>query len=206
MASLKAVGSNIDILVLAAFRPSNEVEIFNQARSAANLMTLLTTPVVTVIYPLMNEAWAKQNLERVRQLVQRFTLYASAIAGSALIFWFLFADVVVSILYKPEMAPTAGLIRVVAIGMAIETVAGWVRSAAMSNGKPGLVTFTGFAALMAHLVLALPLAYYDGATGVAVAYIAGVLVSVGLNMTYVLPRLGLWNPLGFLRPQPSEAK
>src|SRR5262249_44941265 len=53
MASLKAIGSNIDILVLAAFRPSNEVEFLNQARSAANLMTLVTTPVVTVIYPLM---------------------------------------------------------------------------------------------------------------------------------------------------------
>jgi O-antigen/teichoic acid export membrane protein len=143
----------------------------------------------------MNEAWALNKLARVRQLISRFMLYSAVIsAGIALVF-FVIADWPVYLIYGADYMPIANLIRIMSIGVVLESIMGWVRTAALADGKPQLVTFSGTAASIIYIPLEVFLIYSLGAVGSALGYVIAVLMMIVLNVFYVLPRLGLWKPL-----------
>jgi|GEM_PF-837580 len=194
MGSLKAITLNLDVLLLGALASVTQVTYFTIARTAINLIAMPVQPVSTVIYPMLNEASAKGNIERVRYLLKRFILLSAVNCLVAGVFFLVFADVLVQAVYGAESLPVAGLIRIMLIGIMLEIVMGWVRRLALVMGKPAPATFSNVASFLFRFVVTIPLIYLSGATGSAIAYDMGVLVSVGINVFYVLPKLGVWNP------------
>jgi O-antigen/teichoic acid export membrane protein len=182
--SLKSIAANIDVLLLGALASTSAVAFFKLARSAVSLIALPVAPVTTVVYPLMNEAWAVGNLGRVRQLIKRFMAYSAVIStGIALIFLIL-ADWFVYLIYGANFAPVATLIRIMSIGVVFESIMGWVRTAALADGKPQLITYTGTAASILYIPLELFLIYQFGAVGSALGYVAAVLMMIVFNYFY----------------------
>jgi O-antigen/teichoic acid export membrane protein len=194
MASLKAVAQNIDILLLGALRPPSEVSFYKVARNAANLLSMPVAPMATVIYPAINDAWAQNNMARVKHLIKQFMRYSAVISVSLTLLLMFTADILVLVTYGVAFFPTANLLRLIVVGIAIENIARWMRPAALAGGKPHLVTISGTAALIIRLAVTLPLIWFYGAMGAIIAYLVGVLVIVGLNIFYVLPKIGLWTP------------
>lgn len=199
MGSLKAISVNIDVILLGALRPPSEVAFYKLARSAVSLISVPITPVSTMLYPLINEAWARLDLDRVRYLIVRFMAYSGAISLTLALFFLVTADWLVTLIYGADFLPTALVIRLLLFGVVLESVAGWVRTAAMANNRPQLVTFSGTAAFLTRVALSVPLIFTLGAAGSAIVNNIGVIVSVAINAFYVVPRLGLWNPLGWVR-------
>jgi O-antigen/teichoic acid export membrane protein len=191
MGSLKSITINIDTLLLGALAGSSAVGYYNIARSAVNLIALPVTPVATVIYPLMNEAWAVDNLARVKYLIRRYMLLSAVICIGIALGFVVLADLMVTLVYGADFLPTANLIRIMSIGVVLESVMGWVRTAALSSGKPQLVTFTGVTASLIFIPLDFLLIVYLGATGSAIGYIIAVIMMVLLNTYFVLPKIGL---------------
>jgi len=204
MGSLKAIAANIDVLLLGALASTSAVAFYKLARSAVNLIALPVAPVTTVIYPMMNEAWALGNVERVKHLIQRFMLYSGIITTGLTVFVLLLADVLVTLIYGPAYLPVATLVRIMSFGVILESVLGWVRTATLSAGKPQLVTFTGTVASIIFIPLDFLLIYKLGAVGSALGYICAVLLMIVLNAIYVQPRLGLGNL--FARTNPPGAR
>lgn len=204
MGSLKTVAYNIDILLLGALSGSSAVSFMSLARSAVNLIALPVSPVATILYPMMNEAWAADNLKRVKYLIRRFMLFSGAIATAGLIFIFIFADLFVGVIFGEKFLPVLLLVRIMSFGVLIESIFAWVRKATLAKGKPGLVTFTGTIATVLFIPVDFLLIYYFGAVGAASAYIVDVLVMLTLNWVYVLPRLELSDILFWWRPQPAD--
>jgi O-antigen/teichoic acid export membrane protein len=195
-ASLKAIAVNVDVLLLGALRPPAEVAYFKIANSAANLITMPTAPVSNVIYPEMTEAWARRDSSRVRRLVRQFSILSLAISGACWAFLFLTADWLVAVFYSPEFIPAGNLIRVIGVGIVLESVFRWVRPLAMAQNRPQLVTFYGAASILLRLVLLIPFIFYLGSMGAALAYLVVVVFNILVIVFYVMPRLELWQPSG----------
>lgn len=191
MGSLKAVASNMDVLLLGALRPVSEVTFYKLARSTVSLMALPVAPVSTVIYPLMNEAAARDDRQRVRYLIKRFMLYGAVISLATALMFLVLIDELVFFIYGADYAPVIPLVYILLIGTVLEIVMGWVRTVALIYSRPQLVTFSGFTAFVFRYSLALPLIYFMGAVGSAVGHTFGIIISVGVNIFYVLPRLRL---------------
>lgn len=202
MGSLKALAVNLDILLLGAMRPAGEVTFFKLARSTVNLMTLPVAPVSTVIYPLLNEAQARGDAARVRYLIGQFMRYSAALAAAITLVFLVALDELVALVYGINYLPVAALVYIMMIGTALEVVMGWVRKAALIYNRPSLVTYSGFASFMLRFTAAVPLIYALGAVGSAIGFTFGVVVSVLVNVVYVLPRLGL-SPLA-ARPRGED--
>jgi O-antigen/teichoic acid export membrane protein len=200
MGSIKSISVNLDTVLLGALANVSAVTYFTIARTAINLISMPVMPVSTVIFPMLNEASAKGNIERVRYLLKRFILFSSVICFSADLFFLLFADILVKIIYPPDFFPVANLIHIMLIGMTLEIVMGWVRRLALVMGKPEPVTFSNVAAFLCRFVVTIPLIYLFGAAGSAIGYDIGVTISVVINIFYGLPKLGIWNPYRRLRP------
>ncbi|MBN1287333.1 MAG: oligosaccharide flippase family protein [Anaerolineae bacterium] len=192
MASLKAVGTNIDVLLLGALRPPAEAGFFKIARNAANLMGLPVAPMGTVIYPAINEAWAKDDLPRVKYLIRQFMQYSAAISVTLALGLIVAADFLVDITYGPDYAPVANIIRLLAVGVVIGNIARWMRPTVMAAGKPQLVSLSGVVGLVVQILAAPLLVWQFGALGSALESNLIVLTMVGVNVFYVLPRVGLW--------------
>lgn len=195
MSSLKAVSTNLNILLLGALRPASEAAFYRIARNATHLMTLPIAPMATVIYPAINEAWAKENTSRIKYLIGQFIRYSAVISLSLAIFLIVAADWLVHLTYGADYAPMANVIRLLSAGVVVGNIAHWMRPTIMASGNPQLVTFTGVISLAAHLLVLIPLTWYFGANGAAVAYIASTTVAVIVNVVYALPKIGLWKRL-----------
>jgi len=192
--SIKAVAINIDVLILGALRPPNIVSYYEIANSAASLITMPTAPVSMVIYPEMNEAWALEKLDRVKQLIVKYTRATLIITFAIYAFLAAFANGLVKLLYGIEYLPVAPLIRIVGLGWALESLLRWVRPATLARGKPQLATYYSLAAILVRIALLVPLIYFFGAAGAAWTYVLVVIFTIGLVAFYVMPRLGLGSP------------
>jgi len=190
-ASLKAISGNIDILVLGALASPAVAGHFRVARSAALLISMPTLQASAVIYPELIEAWASQNMARARRLVTQYTRVSGWVSLAAYAFFLVTADWLVALFYPPDFAPVGNLIRILGIGVALDTMFRWVRPAAMAAGKPQIATFYNVAAMLLKVVSVVPLVYLLGAIGAALSYDLVVVVTVLLMVFDALPRLGL---------------
>ncbi len=198
MGSIKAAAVHFDALLLGALRGPADVALFDKARSALSLLSLPVSPVSSVIYPMMNEAWAKGDQPRLRYLIRRFIVFSLIVGLAGAVAFFIAADRLVWLIYGTEFAAAAGLIRIMVIGIVLELVMGWVRTVAMVAGRPQLVTYTGLTAIIGRYAAAVPLIGALGAAGAAIGYNIGAGLSVLLNAVFVLPRLNIW------RQSPTE--
>lgn len=193
-ASIKAIFDNIDILLLGALRPAQEVSFYKIARSAASLLYVPVAPVRTVVYPTMNEAWARNDLAAVRRLIKKFVLYSVAVSGAASLFLFIAADLLVYIFYGPEFAPVANLARLLSMAQTFSNIVLWIWPATLSGGKPQLLTITNTSMSAVRILLLALLVPIIGATGAALAFMISMGSFVVLSGLYVAPALKLWKP------------
>ncbi len=101
--SIKGLTGNADLLILGALRPVSQVTYFRIARSAATLITMPTAPVSTVIYPEMNEAWARGNMQRLRELIKNYSLASLGISAAGWLFFVFTARWLVQLFYGPRL-------------------------------------------------------------------------------------------------------
>ncbi len=190
-ASLTAVSKNLDVLVLGALRPVEEVGFYRIAYSAAGLVAMPVAPVNTVLYPEMTEAWTMENPQRVKRLIRQYVLHAAAVTAAIYVFLFVTIDWLVRIFYGAKFQPVGNLVRILAVAVLLGALFHWARQATLAKGQPHLATAYNAAALALRLALLVPFILAFGAPGAAWAYVIVMLFTVALIRLYVLPRLGL---------------
>jgi O-antigen/teichoic acid export membrane protein len=191
---LKAVGGNVDILILGAVRPAAEVSFYKIARSATQLMGIPISPVSTVIYPSLNEAWAQQNERRARDLIGRFFLFTGTISVVAMLGLLVLADPAVLLVYGSEFAPTANLIRVLAIGSVFAQLNSIAQPVMFANGRPDLNTYQKLGSSILKLVLSVLLIPLLGAIGAGVGFTTSAIIIFMTTILLIFPVLGIWRP------------
>jgi O-antigen/teichoic acid export membrane protein len=174
--SLKSLTANLDVVALGALRPAGEVGFYTIARSAANVLTLFSGPVSQAVYPMMNEAWARGDRRRVRQLIGQLTLLNGSASLAAILFLALAARWLVVLFYGPAFAPAAPVIRLMIVFVGLQTVTGWMRQLILIAGHPRLDFAGGLIGTAFFLVLLFPFATEWGAQGIASLLILDVLV------------------------------
>ena len=193
IASLKAIGGNSAVLILGALLTPTDISFYRIARSAATLISLPISPVRAVMYPIMVEEWARNNLKRIRQIIGRYMLYSSALSLGGVLILFVAADWLVQIFYGVEFAPVANLLRILAVGTSIAVIFSWTRQAAFAGGKPHLVTISGMLQFVTGIFITTALVFGYGVVGAAIGQVARVLISLVIRGVLLIPNLGLWN-------------
>ena len=164
-----------------------------------------TAPVSTVIYQEMIGAWAVGKVKRVRELIRKYTLASIAAAGSFWVFFLITANWLVALLYPPDFAPVAGLIRILGIETIIQSTLRWVRPAAMSVNKPQLVTYYGLIEIILRMGALIIFVFYWGVVGAAWSNVVVMVIMVCVQAFYITPRLGLDVPQSESKQAPSQA-
>lgn len=190
--SLKTIFTNVDVLVLGALRPAGDVGLYRVAMSATSLSALFVTPLRTILYPELTEAWVRRELARIRRILATWTLYGTLISLGMLLGFLLVAPLLLRWLYGPAFVPAAPLITLLMLGYLFSNAFLWLRPLTLSAGRPGLLTYVTLLTSILRAGLAIPLIAAFGARGAAYAFVSTMAIYGLVAAFYALPKLGVW--------------
>jgi O-antigen/teichoic acid export membrane protein len=192
LGSLQALTSNLDVVALGALRPPAEVGFYTIARSGSQVLTTALQPVSQTMFPLMNEAWARNDRAGLHRRIGQLMTINGTVSALAAAFILLAADWIVVQFYGPQYLPAGDVLRLSVVFIGLQTVTGWMRQIIIIAGYPRLDLIAGAFGTVFFLVLLAPAITGWGALGLAVLKILGVAVMVLQFAVILARRVRLW--------------
>jgi len=194
--SFKSLFANASVLILGALRPPAAVSFYKIADSAVKLSALAVTPVRSVLFPNLNEAWERNDRTRIRSLIRAFMAYGALISAGIAVGFLLLGRWLISLIYGSQYLPALPVIYILSIGLIIDNALLWVRPAVMSANRPSLLTLISVFTIVFHLPLVAVFAYLYGAKGAALGNTLSLVAYGLLVVLYIMPTLKLRRRLG----------
>lgn len=91
-----------DTLILTYFRPLDEVGVYNVAVTAAMLLTLVSKPIVTVLFPMISEIWARGKAKLLARGISLTHTYTLAIVTPPALVMIAFPEVLLRLVFGEE--------------------------------------------------------------------------------------------------------
>jgi O-antigen/teichoic acid export membrane protein len=168
-------GSLAPVLLGIVTSPA-QVGFFRVAQAPQQGLNAVSAPARMILLTEQTRAWEHGRQSEVLAGVRRYSAAAAGLMAVSLplILWFM--PDLIRLVYTSRYLGATDASRILACAAAIVFVVGWSKSFPVTIGRPGLRVWThGFEALVVlPLVIALGDAY--GATGAAVAVLAGTVV------------------------------
>jgi O-antigen/teichoic acid export membrane protein len=189
-ATLKSLTKNLDVIVLGALRPSTDVAYYSLARGAASVLGTMAAPILRVVHPLLNDAWARTEPDKLRRLVRSYSLVAGGLALSATSVLAVGGNWLVATFYGSEYAPAAAIMRVLVVAAGLEITFGWLRKLLLIIGMPRQDWYLGLAGTALFIMALLPVVQLWGPLGLSGLVAANVIFMVGAFGWTIAGRLG----------------
>lgn len=171
-----ALRGNLAPLLLGAVRGTAQVALFKVAQSPQAGFQALSGPARMVLLTEQTREWERGRQAAVLDGVRRYTLIAFGIAVVAVppLYWFL--PDLIRLVNGPQYVAAASAGRVLLLAAAVQLVVGWTKSFPVTIGKPQLRVWTHGVETIVVLPLVVALGVAWGATGAALAVLAGMCV------------------------------
>lgn len=166
----------LDPVILSQFHPSGEIGLFSAPMRFIALVAMVAFPVADSALPLLGAYW-RESREQFRGTVETTLRLVTLVAGVGFCVFFSSAEFLLGLL-GPEMAPAAGVLRVlafVAVGRTLMSVVPPVIIAA--GGIKHALWLAAGGVLIKFVALSLLVPPY-GALGAAIANVVGEVVSL----------------------------
>lgn len=191
------LGSGVDLWVLGAFRPDQDVALYG---SAARLVVLVATPLVIfsgVIPPLVAELHAQGRIRQLERALRAGATLAGLPALGILAVFLLFGPFVLETVYGRLYREAAPILAILAAGRLLAVWAGSCGVALMMTGHQrammGITLISGAVSITGGLLAAPRFGYI----GVAVTTSSAQVLQNMLQLLLVRRRLGIWTTIQF---------
>ena len=171
-----ALRGNLAPLLLGAVRGTSQVALFKVAQSPQAGFQALSAPARMVLLTEQTREWERGRQAAVLGGVRRYTLVAFGISVVAVppLYWLL--PDLIRLINGPQYVGAASAGRVLLLAAAVQLVVGWTKSFPVTIGKPQLRVWTHGVETIVVLPLVVGLGAVWGATGAALAVLAGLCV------------------------------
>jgi len=172
-ATLK-MNRHLDTLIIGHFQSPSEVAYYRVSRRLATALEDLSNPFYFAIFPELSRAWTRSRSE-FPSIVRRTAMTTLKVTLPATVLLILLAPVLVRGLMGSSFEPAIAPFRLLVAGVGVAVATFWGTPAALSSGRPGLATAAVASGVVTNVALLLFLSPAYGATGAAVASVAGAL-------------------------------
>ena len=180
--------TNLDILMIGAMTPPEEVGRYRAASRGVDLILIATGVAIFVMGPMLAKALAESRDGEARGLIMRASV-TMAVTGLPLCAVLLFGAEFYLGLFGPDFVPAATAMQILVIGQVVAIGCGPATMALVMLKRERLVLVMNLAALLANLGLNLALIPIYGLEGAAVATLVSV-SGVKIAMAVALLREG----------------
>jgi len=114
----------IDVLILGLSHPTTALSAYFAAQRINGVMFFFSQSVGVFAGPAIGRAWAQNDLSGITRLSRNAALSAGSLAAMAGVVLAIFAPIVMG-LFRPEFAQQAWILRILLVGPALYTLAGF---------------------------------------------------------------------------------
>ncbi len=186
------LGSGVDLLVLAAFRPQDQVALYG---SATRLVTLVATPLWIlrgVMPPIIAELHAQGRRRELEHTLRAGATLASLPSLALLIVFMLFGRGIMSTVYRPTYADGATVLAILSFGRLFAVWSGACGITLIMTGHQKEMMYITVCTGLTSVGLGILAAHQFGGVGVATATMSMALVQNALQLLLVKRYVGVW--------------
>jgi O-antigen/teichoic acid export membrane protein len=165
-----------DVLLLGALTGPVQVGYYSIAKKLAFSVLRLTDPMASSVFPQLAKLVAERNLASVRTMLRRITLLFGALFTGVFLVALVAGRPVMVMVYGEEFRPAGTALLVLVAAAGIGAALFWSTSLIVSLGRVDARLRGYLAALAASAALAWWLVPAMGATGLAVAMLAAIVI------------------------------
>lgn len=184
--------TQVDLWILAAFRPAEEVAQYG----AASRLALVTMVVTSVLYAVLPPLIARQHARQEKQQLQRILRAGATLTGliSLPIFlaFVIAPERLLGLVYGDYYADAGAVLALLATGLFVNVVTGMRGNVLMMTGHERIELKISLAGGALNVALCAAGAYYGGMLGVALAAMSAMIVQCLLEEAAVRRVLGIW--------------
>lgn len=166
--------SQVDVLILGAFRGSEEVALYGAAARLVALLALMLGVVNLAVAPFVAELSAQQRHGELERMLRRTATLAGVPAILLLLLFAWQGDRLLGLVFGPAYGVAARVLVILALGQVVNVLAGSCGTVLMMTGHGALLLRLTLACGGATLAAVALLAWLWGGIGVAVAIAAGL--------------------------------
>ena len=173
-----------DTLMIAGFWSSKQVGFYQTAQPAARILWYLVTPLVTVLFPMISELWARRERKLLRNALHFLTKFSFILIIPAALVFIAFPDIVINLLFGPRYLAGTTVLQILAGAAIVYTLYAILIYAIAGIGRP--IINTKVVGVMACLNLAgnLLLIPAYGIEGAAIATFSAYTLGLVLMFYY----------------------
>ena len=167
--SSRLLMNKMDILMLAPLANFHESGLYGAAFRITFLLTFPQVVMMSVVTPLISEAFAHDRHERISRLIRWAMIFAGITAIPPGLLLIAFPEFVLSTLFGAEFAPAAPSLVLLAIGQTVASLAIPLSALLTMGGREKHYGALNLAGLVLHAMLNIVLIPPFGATGAAMS-------------------------------------
>jgi len=186
--------TRMDTLMLAYFRPSDQVGLYNAAYPLANSLLLVVSSFGYLYLPMTSRLDADGKREEVNELYQLTTKWGYVLTFPAFLVFVAFPGDVVSMFFGAEYAAGGTALAILAVGFFTSAALGRNRATLSALGHTQLILLADTVTIALNFVFNLVLIPRYGFVGAAVASTSAYVIR-NLSLSTVLWRISGITPL-----------
>ncbi len=174
----------MDTLMIAGFLSSKQVGFYQTAQPAARILWYLSTPLVTVLFPMISELWARREHELLRRALHFLTKFSFILIIPPALIFIAFPEIVIRLLFGSKYLPGTTALRILAGAAIAHTIFAILASTMNGIGKPVINTKVVGAMACLNLTGNLALIPLYGIKGAAIATFSAYVLGLVLMFHY----------------------
>lgn len=166
MATLIAITTRIDVLILSSTVTNYEVGLYSSALSVYFLVQPISASFSASLLPTLSSTYKNEQTKFTEVWINglRFVIVLSIIL---FILSFVYADVIIKILFGEEYINAVPLLRILSLTIGIKSTVLYLTKVLISIYQQNLISIAFFSGLLITIVLSLSLVPFLGSRGVA---------------------------------------
>lgn len=184
--------TQIDLWILAAFRPAEEVAQYGAAGRLALVTMVVTSILYSVLPPLIARQYARQEKRQLERILRAGATLTGLISLPVFALFIGAPQWILGIVYGEFYADAGLVLALLASGLYINVITGMRGNVLMMVGRERIVLGITLACATLNVVLCILGAVYAGMLGVALAAMTAMMIQCVLEELAVRRVLGIW--------------
>lgn len=180
------INFEIGIFILALFATPREIGLFSVAVAIMMSLNIIPNTLENILIPRV----AADPLGRPRLIIQ-IARMTGIVCAIILIILFLFADIIITIIFSPAFLPVVTLIRIMIPAILIRCTSKILVTYLIGKNNPGLVSISVAAGVITNFLLLYLLLPIHGIVGAAIAMAMSFIISSVFVLFFFLKNSGL---------------
>ena len=191
--------SQVDIWILGAFRPQQEVAVYGAVSRMVLLVAMPLQIVNAVVPPLIAEMYSQGRNPALEDTLRGAAALAGVPASTVLLGFVFLGGPLLGIVYGDYYSAGATVLALLSLGQLVSVIVGSCGVVLAMTGRQNLLMVTTAICSAVTVVLGLSVVEQYGATGVAAAVAGGVALQNTLMWLEVKATVGVWTHIGFAK-------